>query len=336
MKYLNHKDNYLQKRSQIREKQQEELFYKNLQKVYESSPNTGPLGNEINWGDSLLGRLINSTLRKVQENANALRIDIQGRRLKNHFNYIMQTSIEEISNEDSETGSRISRMKIATLLRALTQAVEDGLRVGDIKNICDETIFEIDAIQVDEESQDVKEELLDKLEEFRKWLDQFKDDEGGRSREEELSEGEEGEGDGQGEDSQSADGQTGSDGKPIYTTMIKSLKSLALILAYYKKVTINAKPQADSKKHTYVTKQGDTLTKIATDLQTNKFKLKEKDILAKNQIVTHKGEKKKFAEFFEPGKDKNTQTLPAEIVLVMEHAWDTSKFAHHFLSLKKQ
>ena len=166
MKYLNHKDNYLQKRSQIREKQQEELFYKNLQKVYESSPNTGPLGNEINWGDSLLGRLINSTLRKVQENANALRIDIQGRRLKNHFNYIMQTSIEEISNEDSETGSRISRMKIATLLRALTQAVEDGLRVGDIKNICDETIFEIDAIQVDEESQDVKEELLDKLEEF--------------------------------------------------------------------------------------------------------------------------------------------------------------------------
>jgi predicted CopG family antitoxin len=310
MKYLNHKDNYLQKRSQIRERQQEELFYKSLEKIYETSPNSGPLGNEINWGDSLLGRLINSTLRKVQENANALRIDIQGRRLKNHFNYIMQTSIEEISNEDSGVGSKISKMKIATLLRALTQAVDEGYKVGDIKDICDDTIFEIDGIQVDKETQDVKEELLDKLEEFRKWLDQFKDDEGGKSREDELKE--------EGDDEEEQSGvKTGSDEKPIYATMIKSLKSLALILAYYKKVTINAQ-NLSSKKHTYTTKQDDTLTKIASDLKINKFKLKEKDILTKNQIVTHKGEKKKFGEFFQPGKDKNTQPLPSEILLVME------------------
>ncbi len=309
MKYLHSRDNYLQKVSERKLQKQEEIANYQLQKIYENAPGSGALGNEINWGDSLLGRLINSVLRKAQEGINTMRMTRLIAALKSHFQYILGMSMVGYLTEEDK--AKWTKIQIAQLLRALTNAVEEGYKVGKIKETCDITISEIKKLEVTEESKDTKEELLKKLEEFREWLNQFKDDEGDLNPEDEdedeNDESEEGSDEGSDEESSLSS-------ESLYPTMIKALKSLSLILTNYKKIQI--KPKAA--RATYVTVKDDTLKKIEAN-PLNTKKLKPNEILAKNQMVNHNGQRKKFSEYFKPGMDKNTQLLPAGIELVLEN-----------------
>lgn len=49
------------------------------------------LSNEINWGDSLVGRLINSFIRKSKVAVNLRRIDSLSKRLRSIFDEMLET-----------------------------------------------------------------------------------------------------------------------------------------------------------------------------------------------------------------------------------------------------
>ena len=65
MKYLSNRDEFL-KRSINKINEYKSLEDKDLVKINEDVENSGPFANDIPWGDSLLGRLINSTIRKAK------------------------------------------------------------------------------------------------------------------------------------------------------------------------------------------------------------------------------------------------------------------------------
>lgn len=318
MRYLDSRDNYLKKVSDRRLQKQEEIENYQYKKIFENTPGSGALGNEIPWGDSLLGRLINSTLRKVQEGINTMRMSRLIARLKSHFEYMVgQSVVAQLSEEDKE---QIDIYKIEIFIRALKESVDRGDKVGEIKRICDETISGIEKIELtNEENKSKKDNILEILREFREWLNQFKDSEGENDPEkEEEGEGEgEGEGQGEGEGSGSLYG--------LYPTMVKALKSLSLVLAYYKKVEIQSagkEEQSGKKLLKYVCKGGETIEGIQKDVTINKFKLTTDQIWAINSKVlqpyTEKATKSKL--------DKNKLQLSKGLVLTLEMIKESSQY----------
>ncbi len=75
MKFLKNRDNYLKTVNERRELQiDQKLEHLQYQLLVENMAGSGVMGNEIKWGDCLLGRLINSIIRKSQIGANLVRM----------------------------------------------------------------------------------------------------------------------------------------------------------------------------------------------------------------------------------------------------------------------
>jgi len=314
MKYLHSRENYLHKSSLRNREKQEEIAYYQYKKLYENVPGSGALGNEINWGDSMIGRLFNSGFRAILEAANTVQMGSLIRRFKSHFDWIVGNSV--VSTLSAEDKIKFFKFQVSSLLRVLTDAVEKGLKVGEIKNICDDIIKQLKDLEVGEESEKAKLDLIDKLEEFRKWLDQFKNEDGDvKSEDEEEKEGEE----------ETEGGSVSGDSSPegLYPIMVKALKNLSLVLQYYESVKLESdtigKKNVDNLKITYITVAGDTIKKIADDQKVNVKKLTAKDIIGKNQQVVQNGQKVSLSTFFKVGTDKSLQPLPAGLSLVLEN-----------------
>ena len=302
MKYLDNRDEFL-KRSITKIDEYKSLENNELYKINEDVENSGPFANDIPWGDSLLGRLINSTIRKAKIGANLVRIKGVVRRLKYAFDDLLGGSLKsKLSEEDQK---ELNRIIVFSFIENLEKAVEEGARVGDIKNLTRSAISDIKAFEDIEN----KDNLIKQLEDFLKFLEQFKDDEGGKSEADEDKE--------EGEDSkgEKGEGEEGVAGKKtaetLYPVMVKNLKSLGLILANYKNVKIigvndksnTTQVSADVKK--YTTKEGDTVDKIIANVTINFKKLTADILRKKNQKV--------LTPF-----PKNDQPLKAGLVLVME------------------
>jgi len=307
MKYLSNRDEFLKRSIN---KIDEYKSYEGLVKINEESDNSGPFANDIPWGDSLLGRLINSTIRKAKIGANIVRIKGVAKRLRYAFDDLLGGSAEaELSDEDKK---EFKRLKVFSFLDSLQKAVEEEASVGDIKNLTKSAISDIKGFE-DFENKDI---LISQLEEFLKFLEQFKDDEGGKSEadaDKEEGEGKEGDGEGK-EGDKEIDGEgkdnEGSKSSSIYPTMVKTLKSLASILSNYKSVKIlnvTSKEKSTTKEAevTYTTLAGDTVEKIQKNPKANPKKLASTDIRTKNTQVLAK-------------YTKDNQTMPAGLVLVME------------------
>lgn len=310
MKYLNNREEFLKRSIK---KIDEYKKYEPIESINEDVENSGPFANDIPWGDSLLGRLINSTIRKAKIGANLVRIKGVVRRLKDAFDEILGTSASsKLSEEDQK---ELTRLKVYTFLDNLQKAVENEENVGEIKNLTKAAIKDIESF----EDFDGKAELLDQLEKFSKFLEQFKDDEGGEATggeegEEGKGEGEEGKGEGEGKEGEgegaSADKKSA---ESLYPVMVKNLKALGLILANYKNVKIvgvNKIPDlaaSNQRAGTYITKAGDTVDKIVANTEVNKKKFTADVLRQKNQKV--------LSPF-----PKNNQTLKPGLVLVMERA----------------
>ncbi len=80
-----------------------------LKKINEEAP----FGNDIAWGDSIIGRLINSIARKGKVAFNKRRIDGLIKQLKLVFDEMSSLAQVEISNND------LRFLKISTLLGEL-------------------------------------------------------------------------------------------------------------------------------------------------------------------------------------------------------------------------
>jgi len=296
MKYLSNRDEFLKRSIK---KIDEYKSYEGLVKINEEVENSGPFANDIPWGDSLLGRLINSTIRKAKVGANLVRIKGVAKRLRYAFDDLLGGSAEaELSEEDKK---EFKRLTVFSFLDSLQKAVEEEASVGDIKNLTKAAISNIKGFEDFEN----KDSLISQLEEFLKFLEQFKDDEGGKS--EADSDKEEGEDDK--EENKEVVVEKGSKtSESMYPTMVKTLKSLALVLSNYKNVKMGdvKNPEVGNKtKITYTTKAGDTIEKIQKDIKANPKKLAATDIRTKNTQVLVK-------------YPKDNVTMPAGLVLVME------------------
>jgi hypothetical protein len=178
MKYLSNRDEFL-KRSII--KIDEYRTTEDNSSINEEA-DSGPFANDIPWNDSLLGRLINSTIRKAKVGANLVRIKQVARRLNGAFEDLLARSAEgQLSKEELAQKNKITIYKF---LEALQKSVESGEKVYLIKNLTDLAIRDfkqfIEVTPADELAVDKTdlEKLVKQLEDFRKFLDDFNDDEG--------------------------------------------------------------------------------------------------------------------------------------------------------------
>ena len=302
MKYLSNRDEFL-KRS-LKKIDEYKSLENGLDKLNEAD--SGPFANDIPWGNSLLGRLINYSIRKARMGANLLRIKPVGRRLEEAFKNLLDGSrASSLSEEDLKDKNRVL---VSKLLEELEKVVKESGNVGEIKRLTNVAIDNISKI----EELENKDSLISQLEEFKKFLEQFKDDEGGKeTTDEEDEEGDEegDEGDEEGEEEEVTE-KGSKTSESMYPTMIKTLKSLALVLSHYKEVKINTVKEVSDKSGKkvslkYTTKEGDTIEKIQKDVTANPKKLLATDIRTKNTQVLAK-------------YPKDNQTMPAGLELVME------------------
>ena len=302
MKYLSNRDEFL-KRS-LKKIDEYKSLENGLDKLNEAD--SGPFANDIPWGNSLLGRLINYSIRKARMGANLLRIKPVGRRLEEAFKNLLDGSrASSLSEEDLKDKNRVL---VSKLLEELEKVVKESGNVGEIKRLTNVAIDNISKI----EELENKDSLISQLEEFKKFLEQFKDDEGGKETTDE--EDEEGDEEGDEVDEEGEEEEVTEKGsktsESMYPTMIKTLKSLALVLSHYKEVKINTVKEVSDKSGKkvslkYTTKEGDTIEKIQKDVTANPKKLLATDIRTKNTQVLAK-------------YPKDNQTMPAGLELVME------------------
>ena len=315
MKYLSNRDEFLKRSlNKIEEYKSIEI---DLEKLNETD-NSGPFANDIPWGNSLIGRLINFGIRKARMGANLLRIKPVGKRLEETFKNLLDGSTT--SNLSEENKRDLSRVEVSKLLEELDKAVKEGANVGEIKRLTNEAIIDIKKLAYtagtnnDVEYGRKLDSLEKQLREFKKFLEQFKDDEGGKETTDEEGEGEEGEGEeGEGEEKGGENKEVvvekgSKTSESVYPTMIKTLKSLALVISHYKEVKMGdvKKTETGNKaKLKYTTVAGDTIEKIQKNTKANLKKLTAADIRSKNTQVLVK-------------YPKDNSTMPAGLVLLME------------------
>jgi hypothetical protein len=269
----------------------------------ENAPGSGAFGNNVKWGDSLLGRFINFVIRKIGVGVDMGRISLVSKQMKSQFERLVsESAIRTLSKEDQED---ISKVQISSILGVLKKAVDDGEKVGKLKDITQSTIDNLEDLEVSEKSEESKKVIIAALEEFLKFLEKYKDSDGKGGP---LSEDAD-----KTEDDDEKESEEGKPGDKIsiktgYPTMIKNLKSLSLVLANYKKFKSNAITSAPED-YIYITKGGETIEAIQKDFKINKNKLAIEQIWSANaktlEPYTIKADKSKM--------DKNKLQLGKDI-----------------------
>lgn len=221
--------------------------------------------NDIPWGDSLIGRLINSIARKAGIAIKAKRIDSVISGLRTEFDRLLEEGKADIDS------SRIVKLQLWTFFSTLKKQVDDEEDVSTILNTAKKLRDEVDSMSELED----KDNILEAIDSFIKFLEELEDSE---------EEGE-GEGDGEGEDGEEGDGK---DEVKTYPLMIKNLKSLGSLLSQYKtvgktgrEVSVDKETPRTVVKIVYTTKANDTVAKIAAHPE-NKLKWDSAKIWAKN------------------------------------------------------
>ena len=305
MRHLHSRDNYLKNINERKIIQQDKMLEDLTTKLIleENAPGSGAFGNNVKWGDSLLGRFINFVIRKIGVGVDMGRISLVSKQMKSQFERLVsESAIRTLSKEDQED---ISKVQISSILGVLKKAVDDGEKVGKLKDITQSTIDNLEDLEVSEKSEESKKVIIAALEEFLKFLEKYKDSDGkGGPLSEDVDKT---------EDDDEKESEEGKPGDKIsiktgYPTMIKNLKALSLVLANYKKFKSNAITSAPED-YIYITKGGETIESIQKDVKINKNKLAIEQIWSANaktlEPYTIKADKSKM--------DKNKLQLGKDI-----------------------
>lgn len=119
MKYLKNRSNYLQIIKERRDLQTEEKI--NL--LLENQAGSGVMGNEIKWGDCLLGRFLHNTIRKAQIGANLARMRPVISRLRGAMDDLL---VSEQLNDLSEVDkAELNKALASEYIDVLRQAIDD-------------------------------------------------------------------------------------------------------------------------------------------------------------------------------------------------------------------
>jgi hypothetical protein len=305
MRHLHSRDNYLKNINERKRIQQDKMLEDLTTKLIleENAPGSGAFGNNVKWGDSLLGRFINFVIRKIGVGVDMGRISLVSKQMKSQFERLVsESAIRTLSKEDQED---ISKVQISSILGVLKKAVDEGEKVGKLKDITQSTIDNLEDLEVSEKSEESKKVIIAALEEFLKFLEKYKDSDGKGGP---LSEDAD-----KTEDDDEEESEEGKPGDKIsiktgYPTMIKNLKALSLVLANYKKF----KPKAivsSPEDYFHITKGGETIEGIQKDVKINKNKLAIEQIWSANaktlEPYTIKADKSKM--------DKNKLQLGKDI-----------------------
>lgn len=154
MKYLKRKDLY-------------------INEAFDMSGNTsGPLGNDINWGDSLVGRMFNSIARRFTVNYNVNKIENIAKDIEQEFENLLASGAIRESGEDEE----FKFFKISFLLGKLKEIIDNEESVVKIKENVEslaDYISEMPDFKSDKAG--IKKELEDSLSHFEDFLKNIKD-----------------------------------------------------------------------------------------------------------------------------------------------------------------
>jgi hypothetical protein len=178
MKYISSRDNYLK---QVNERRQIQV-HNNLEKklgdlILETMPGSGAMGNEITWGDSLVGRLINAIIRKTQIGANMILMKPLISRLRAEFEDILNTS--QLAELDMDDKKMLGNVTIYAFLNRLEMNVAhlhdfkkfkgriDPVNLPGLIDLTKETISKVEETEPIEK----KNELLRQLNDFLKYLE---------------------------------------------------------------------------------------------------------------------------------------------------------------------
>lgn len=178
MKYISSRDNYLKQVNERREIQ----VHNNLEKklgdlILETMPGSGAMGNEITWGDSLVGRLINAIIRKTQIGANMVLMKPLISRLRGEFEDILNTS--QLAELDIDDKKMLGNVTIYAFLNRLEMNVAhlhvfkkfkgriDPVNLPGLIDLTKETISKVEETEPIEK----KNELLRQLNDFLEYLE---------------------------------------------------------------------------------------------------------------------------------------------------------------------
>ena len=173
MKYLNSRDNYLKSINERRIIENNNKVDTSINKlILENQAGSGALGNEIKWGDSLLGRLINHIMRKVGIGASIVRMQPLIARLKSEFdNIAVESSINELTDEQKE---QFALLAVFSILNKLENTVLNlHIKKTPLSEIKTLTNSAIDFVEKTENVPD-KNQLLQKLKAWKTFIDGLK------------------------------------------------------------------------------------------------------------------------------------------------------------------
>lgn len=148
----------------------------------------GPGYNEVMWHDSLIGRLIDHIIRKAKIAFNLMRIKPLIRRLRMEFDRLSSEGM--IAKIVTESSSDPYKLMISKLYEELTNLVDNGGNVGEIKRIAKECLnitVKLLPNFKDEEKAEL-ETCKAELEAFIKAIEGLNDDEGGEATDDEDEE----------------------------------------------------------------------------------------------------------------------------------------------------
>jgi hypothetical protein len=205
MKYINNRERFIKEwKNEV-----------NINEAFDMSGGSGPMGNDINWGDSLVGRMFNSIFRKIGVGQDLLSINNVIKAIQREFEAIKLESQSSSVNKEE-----LNRLHISFLLEALTKAVYSGTKVSILRDITEETIV---VVKDSELQNDDKKEAIKELEDFLKFLEQY-DDEIGEDLSEDLT------GINKEEEENSELLATGGWGDKTYSGMIKMFTNLIKVV----------------------------------------------------------------------------------------------------------
>lgn len=163
--------------------------FKYINEEFDMSGGGGPLGNDINWGDSLAGRLFNSIARVSTIAIDSKRIKNITKRIKGEFDKILLNSIvtDEIENS-------IQFAKISHLLGELKHSVEANNEIKKIAIQTENIISDISNLKdsKDKELENTKNKLIESLKDFLSFIKSQRVEEN-ETEEDETEEDEKGE-----------------------------------------------------------------------------------------------------------------------------------------------
>ena len=255
MKYLAKREDFLRSAKKLSQKSD---FIKESKGDWRLITEEAPFENDIPWAESLIGRFIyHQIIQRIEDGTRLLRILPLTRRLRSEFDNLVSEGY--LLNVDDDKKALMGKLTLHAVFEALIIHVDKGAKVEVLKNLTDESQETVKKMP-DEEKE--KSTLKSELDEFAKFLEGFKNNEGDGMDEEEE--------DGEEEDGEEEDGEEEEeikDNKEISELILQNMKALRGILEAFPSFKSEVSRLATTTTGKHQISAGDTIQKLSAEYQ---------------------------------------------------------------------